>query len=461
MKNLLLVLFFNIPFCFYAQFSEQKLIDEYDFLSPWSIYVADIDGDGNIDLLSASTSDDTLAWYKNTGTGGFGSFGEQQIITQNLDQTRYITAADIDSDGDMDVLATTGSINLVVWYENLDGLGNFGTQQIISTDLLLPKMVIAADVDGDGDVDVIIASKLDNKVTWFKNLDGLGTFGTQQIISNNALTSTSIFFADIDGDGFGDVISDSSSNNFPCWYKNLDGLGNFAPQQEITQDTSGSQYVLADDVDSDGDMDVLNIEFGGETIAWYENTNGQGDFGPKQIIMDEVRAPRQIVLEDLDNDGDKDIIYNSSEVVDPDYIAWRANDGLGNFGVEQVITTNVVAPRGLFVADIDNDGDMDVFSSSIGDHKIAWYENYTILGVEETLALKINLHPNPANTILYISNSSAYTINSIQVYDVMGKRIIQVDNNISQLDISNLKSGVYFVTIFTDKGSLVKKIIKE
>jgi len=459
MKNLLLVLFFNIPFCFYAQFSEQKLIDEYDFLSPWSIYAADIDGDGNIDLLSASTSDDTLAWYKNTSMGGF---GEKQIITQNLDQTRYITAADIDNDGDMDVLATTGSINLVVWYENLDGLGNFGTQQIISTDLLLPKMVIAADVDGDGDLDAIIASRADNKVTWVENTDGQGTFGTQQLITNNALAVESVFFADINGDGIKDVICDSSNNGVgnPSWFEN-DGDGNFGSLQEITQDTSGSQYVLADDVDGDGDMDVLNIEFGGETIAWYENTDGQGDFGPKQIITNEVDAPIQIFMADFDNDGDKDILYNSQQVVDPDYLAWRANDGLGNFGVEQVITTNVVAPRGLFAADIDNDGDMDVLSSSIADHKLAWYENYTILGVEETLALKIKIHPNPANTVLYISNSSNYTISSLQITDVQGKLVKQVPKNTNQLDISNLATGVYFVNMITNKGSLVKKIIKE
>ena len=460
MKNILLVLLYILPSYFYAQFSEQKLIDEYNFLSPWSIFVADMDGDGNLDVLSASTSDDTLAWYKNVE--GLDDFGSQQIITNNLDETRYVAAADIDNDGDMDVLATTGSIDLVVWYENLDGFGNFGPQQTITAGLDLPKMVIAADVDGDGDLDVLTASRLDNTIAWFENMDGLGNFGAQQSITNSALNVASVYFADINGDGIKDVICDSSSNGngYPSWYEN-DGNGNFGSQQEITTDTSGSNYVIADDVDGDGDMDVLNIEFGGETIAWYENTDGLGTFGPKQIIMDEVRAPRQIVMEDLDNDGDKDIIYNSSEVVDPDYLAWRANDGHGNFGVEQVITTNVVAPRGIFAADVDNDGDMDVFSSSIADHKIAWYENLTILGVGESLELKINIYPNPANTLIYITNTSSYVISSIQIRDVMGKMVIQENKTFQQLDISALSTGVYFVSIRTDKGSIIKKIIKE
>ena len=442
-----------------AQFGEQRIIDEYDFLSPWSIFVTDIDGDGYLDVLSASTADNTLAWYKNLD--GLGGFGEQQIITNNLESTQYITAADIDGDGDMDVLATALFADLVVWYENEDGLGNFGAQQIISSTLLLPKMVIAGDVDSDGALDVIIASNADNKVTWFKNLDGLGTFGSPQIISNNSLTPTSVFFADIDGDGDGDIVSESSSNNYPCWYENLDGLGNFGTQQEITNDTTGSYYVISEDVDGDLDLDIIGLEFGGNTIAWYENTDGQGAFGAKQIITTDVNAPRQIFMADLDNDGDKDIMYNSQEVIDPQFNAWQENDGQGNFGEQQIITTNVQASRGIFAADIDNDGDMDAFSTSIADHKIAWYENYTILGVEETLALKISLHPNPANTLINITNTSTYTINAIQISDIQGKLIKHVEVNSSQLDISHLQAGVYLVKITTDQGSLVKKIIKE
>lgn len=445
------------PFFSYSQFSEMQIITTENS-GPWSIFVGDIDGDGALDVLSASTGDDTIAWYRNLD--GLGNFGEQQIITQNLDQTRYVNAADIDGDGDMDVLATAGFSNLVVWYENLDGFGDFGSQKVITTNVDLPLMVIAADVDGDNDLDVLTASKFDNKLAWYENVDGLGTFGSQQIINSNTQIAASVYFADIDGDGDGDVISDRSSNGFPCWYENLDGQGDFGSQQEITQDTFGSIYVIADDVDGDGDMDVLNIEFGGETIAWYENTDGLGAFGPKRIIISPINSSFQIFTADLDNDGDKDIVYNSQDV-NIDKIAWQENDESGNFGPQQILTTDVFAPRGLFSADIDNDGDNDIIFSSIGDNKIGWFENLTILGVDETLQLKIKVYPNPANTLLYINNSSTYSINSLQITDLQGKTVKQVNKNTSQLDISNLESGVYFVNVTTDKGSLVKKIIKQ
>ena len=442
----------------YSQFGEQQLIDG-GLPSSWSIYVIDLDGDGNLDILVTEELESMVAWYKNTD--GLGSFGPQQIITQNLEYTRYVSAADIDNDGDMDVLATSASNDLVVWFKNLDGLGNFDTQQIISTDLDHPKMVIAEDVDSDGDLDIIIASNLDDKVTWFENLDGLGNFGSEHIISSTSQTPASVYFSDIDGDGDGDVVSDSSSNGFPCWYENLDGLGDFGSQQEITQNTSGSIYTIADDVDGDGDMDVLNLEFGGETIAWYENTDGLGTFGPKQIITNEVNAPRQIFMADFDNDGDLDILYNTSEVVDPDYLAWKENDGLGNFGIKQVISTDVEAPRGIFAADIDNDGDIDVFSTSLADHKIAWYENLSNLGIEDNISLKIALYPNPARTILNIDNITNTSIQNIKVLDVLGRLVLQENDPTNQIDISNLSAGLLFVQIETDEGSFVKKVIKE
>jgi hypothetical protein len=442
-----------------AQFSEQIIIND-DALSPWSIFATDLDGDGNIDVLSASTGDNTLAWYKNLD--GLGNFGVKQVITQNLDQTRYVSANDIDGDGDMDVLATAPFADLVVWFENVDGLGNFGNQQIISSTIINPYKSIAVDVDSDEDLDIITAFPQSNKIAWFENTDGLGNFGTQQAITNNAINVFSVDFADINGDDIKDLICDSSSNGngHPSWYAN-DGDGNFGPQQEITTDTNGSIYVIADDVDGDEDMDVLNIEFGGETIAWYENTNGFGNFGPKQIITNEVDAPFNIYMEDLDNDGDNDIIYNSQEVIDPDFLAWRANDGFGNFGEEQIISIDVIAPRGIFAADIDNDGDMDVLSSSIADNKIAWYKNLTIMSIVDIDNNLIKISPNPVNDSLIIENISNIDITSVKIYDILGRLVLQEFNHFNQINISNLDSGVLFVHIETDHGTLTKKVIKE
>ncbi len=456
MKIIIYVFFITVPILGYSQFSDQIIITD-DSPSTWSVFLADLDGDFDFDLLATdATLEGKISWFKNLD--GQGTFGEEQIITLNLTETRFVTAADLDGDNDMDVLATSLFGDLVVWYENIDGLGTFGTQNVITTQVDLPLMAFVADLDDDDDLDVLTASKNDGKLAWYENEDGMGTFGAQQIIGSTQ-AAASIFVADLDGDGDGDVISDRSSNGFPCWYENLDGLGTFGAQQEISQDPSGSHYVIAEDLDGDNDMDIINLEFGGDTVSWFENMDGLGNFSTKKIITTDVSGPRLVVTADIDNDNDLDVIYNSQEGVTDNRVAWQENDGNGNFGPQQIITTNIVAARGLFSADVDNDSDMDVFYSSIGDNKIAWNENLTVLGLNNNLEQFVTITPNPTNGVLSIESES--NIETIKVYNVLGKLVLEQSNPSNQIDISSLSNGLLFIQIETDEGSFVKKIIKE
>ena len=85
--------------------------------------------------------------------------------------------ADLDGDGDQDVLSASVGDDKIAWYENTDGLGTFGPQQVITTSVAGAMAVYTADLDGDGDVDVLSASLGDNKVAWYENMNGLGSSG--------------------------------------------------------------------------------------------------------------------------------------------------------------------------------------------------------------------------------------------------------------------------------------------
>ena len=137
---------------------------------------------------------------------GQGLFGAQQVISTNADGAFSVYAADVDGDGDIDVLSASFADDKIAWYENTDGQGSFGAQQVISTNADNCRDVFAADIDGDGDVDVLSASLADDKIAWYENTDGLGTFGAQQIISTNADGAWSVYAADVDGDGDIDVL---------------------------------------------------------------------------------------------------------------------------------------------------------------------------------------------------------------------------------------------------------------
>ena len=116
-----------------------------------------------------------IAWYENTD--GQGTFGDQQVITTEADGVPDVYAADLDGDGDMDVLSASRADDKIAWYENTDGQGTFGEQQVITTQATMPSSVYAADLDGDGDMDVLSASSGDDKIAWYENTDGQGTFG--------------------------------------------------------------------------------------------------------------------------------------------------------------------------------------------------------------------------------------------------------------------------------------------
>lgn len=440
----------------FSQFAPQQVIS-IQAANARSVFAADLDGDGDMDVISASEGDEKVAWYENLD--GMGDFGAEQLITTSLEDAIDVFAADLDGDGDLDILAAAKQDDRIVWFENLDGLGDFGTQQIISTLTNGAISVSAIDLDGDDDMDVLSASFSDNKVAWYENIDGLGTFGPQQIISNTALSVRDAYAADLDGDGDMDVLAAEAAEDKVLWFENTDGLGTFGPEQVITSNVNGVLSVYAIDIDGDNDMDVLSASPSDDKVAWYENTDGLGNFGVQQIISSTADAVRSISSVDIDNDGDMDVLCAISGI---NTIAWFENlDGLGTFASYQEISNQTENLRAVFSTDIDNDGDMDVLSASSLDDKIAWYENLTILGVDDNEILNVILSPNPVTSKLLITYDSSIQINKIKIYDALGRLVLQEKEHFNNIDVSQLTSGLLFVQLETEQGILTKKIVKE
>ncbi|MFK5982063.1 MAG: FG-GAP-like repeat-containing protein [Flavobacteriaceae bacterium] len=438
----------------YAQFGGQQIIST-EGVAPRAIYAADIDGDGDIDVLTASFVDDKIFWNENLD--GLGTFGEQQLITNTVDSPRSIFAIDIDSDGDIDVLTTSfNNVNRVYWLENLDGLGSFSAAKIISDNAIGAVAVHAADLDNDGDIDVLSASVFDNKVAWYENLDGLGTFGVQQIITTSALSVSTVYAGDIDNDGDNDVVSASKTDDTVIWFENY-GFGDFGAEQIISNTVNGVTSVYVIDIDNDGDMDVLSASYSNK-ISWHENLDGLGTFAAEQIISTLTDGAFSVHAADLDNDGDIDVL--SASAVD-NKIAWYENiDGQGNFGSQQLIDQeNIDQGRDVFAADLDGDGDMDVIAASQNNHIVAWYENFTILEVKDNQLQTIKLSPNPTVNKVFIESN--FIINAIQVYDILGRLVLEKNGNVKEFTVANLSKGLLVVKIITDQGYIVKKIVKQ
>lgn len=444
-------------------FDENIIVSDNTSILDWPrfVFADDIDGDGDIDVLSTSIGDDKIAWYENTD--GLGDFGPQQIITNNVDAPQSIYTVDIDNDGDKDIISASSLDNKIAWYENIDGLGNFGPQQVITNNFDSAQAIYAEDLNGNGTIDVLSASAFsiynDGKIVWYENINGLGTFGSQQVIPNNSdsFTSRSLFAIDIDNDGDIDVIC--ASFNSIDWYENTDGQGNFGSQQIITSNVSNAQSVYASDIDGDGDIDVLSASYNDDKIAWYENTDGLGNFGSQQVITTNADSARFVYASDIDGDGDNDVLSVSTS---DGIVGWYENiDGEGTFGPRQVIINNPDLAPSIYVADIDGDGSMDIISASALNDKLAWYKNQSNLSISENKKSFFSLFPNPASN--QITLKGHIPIDNISLLDING-RILKTHKGFSnfelKINLENLSKGIYFLQITSVNQKEVTKFIK-
>jgi hypothetical protein len=307
-----------------------------------SVIGADLDGDGDADVLSASRFDNKIAWYENTD--GYGRFSDQKVIANEASDPQSIVAADFDGDGDQDLLYCSWEDGKVAWYENTDGAGSFSDVNVISNNAGGAEAVYAADLDGDGDKDALSASSSvggTNKIAWYRNT--AGGFASQNIISQKMRGARVVLAADLDGDGDQDVLSASTGDGKVAWYENTDGYGTFSKQRVITTKARGARSLSAADLDGDGDLDVLSASTKNGMLAWYENTDGSGSFsGPK--VISSTASYASVFTADVDGDGDPDVLSGSEKNAQ---ITWFRNDldeGAG-FGTAQPVVRQLAEAK--------------------------------------------------------------------------------------------------------------------
>lgn len=334
------------------------------------VHASDVDGDGDMDVLSAAYSSRKYSWYENTGNQIF----IEHIIHNNAGGANGIYAADMNHDGNMDILTSSAydpdfvNGNTIAWYEN-DGNSNF-TERIISSSAYNAVRVIASDVNGDGHMDALSSM---NYTEWYMN-DGNQNFTTTQFTPpdypEGYYSNESVHSLDMDKDGDIDIISVYGSDSLIIWYEN-DGSENFT-EQILTNDQYGVKSIYPIDMDGDSDIDILVSNDYTNQISWYEN-DGSQNF--TQNIIYTGYTPHKIHAADLNGDGNMDII--ASFYSGANRIFWFENDGNQNF-TQKTVASYISTPQNVYTADMDNDGDLDVLSISYNQGQVIWYENASL-----------------------------------------------------------------------------------
>jgi len=269
-------------------FGNLTLFDELFYYRASCIAVADIDGDGDLDLIVPH-------WDPANGSSGPGI---ATILLNNGDATfngvdvpigrlpRGIDVGDLDSDGDLDFAVSNLGDDTVTIVENLS-YGNFATVASVSVDID-PRYVAIGDLDQDGLGDLAVVHKTSNELWILKNHGGMvfskiGTYPT----ADNPHSAT---IDDINGDCKLDVIVSCVGLSRIFIYEN-DGFGQMVQTVEITS-TKGPAHVITADMDEDGRPDLLTAD-----------TNDGGYTSIHLSLVDQTGCPDPECPSDVNGDG--------------------------------------------------------------------------------------------------------------------------------------------------------------
>lgn len=316
-----------------------------------TMLLADIDSDGDYDMVVGNDEPQTaLAVLLNDGEGQFGL----PVTYQTVGITQAVAAVDVDADADLDLAVATTSRALV--FLNQGGGAFAPGMQYASGNL---QAVVGGDFDGDGDLDLALARDAPGTALLLWN-DGSGSFPS----STGVLTSSQVWLTwscsnlaagDFDGDTDLDLVAcNGGTSSFVHGLSLLvnDGAGNLSIGWEY--DLYNPLGIAAGDLDADGDADLAVASSDGLSI--FRNWNGSSFSPDAAPALTGNYAIRPLVLRDIDADGDSDIIAGHPY----SGLGLFVVRNLGGFMFTDAYDYSVGPCPGIDCRDVDGDGDPDL-----------------------------------------------------------------------------------------------------
>lgn len=337
---------------------------------------ADVDGNGTIDAIISGTTDNNETITKLYINDGNGNFTEDTGAAFKGVGNSAVAFADVDGENGPDVMISglTNSLPeeyLTLLYIN-NGAGSFTEVTDPLSKNLIDGSIAFADVNDDGFQDVVITG-IDNSIVQFTKLytnDGSGIFSEKSGNTFTNLRGSSIVFADVDGQNGPDLIISGESDNFPTpgiteLYLN-DGSGNFSLK-------TGSGYTFTPVInssiaigdlngDSSDDLLVTGLDNSNTPVAtlYLNNNDGTGRFTKVNGTPFEAVENGSVVIADIDGVGGNDIIISGENALGKYITKLYTNDGSAVFTEVTGLPFDGVFEGDISLADVDSDGLLDV-----------------------------------------------------------------------------------------------------
>jgi hypothetical protein len=339
-------------------------------------FIADLDGDGKMDLLVTTSS--RMGFLYGKGDGSFPSTSRASTAIYGAGRA---TAADLNGDGRLDVVFPYQTTVCVRLNQGLRQFAPMVSYAVGSS----PQGVVAADFNGDGRPDIAVANQGSNNLGVLLN-HGDGTFAPP-VFYPGGTGPVGLVTADFNSDGKADLAMANSGSGDVILYQG-DGQGGFAEAGRYATGGADPTLLVTNDFNGDGKPDLAVANTSGNSIAVLLG-DGQGGFS-QPAIYGGIAHPYDLASGDLDGDGAPDLVvtnggfYNAPRAPTSFFYVLQSA-GNGSFLAPVITDGGLNGTNTVAVGDLNGDGKPDIMIGSVG--------NYGASGGSDSISVLLTNNP--------------------------------------------------------------------